>query len=190
MFGRSRWSSRLPAAALAASVAAIFAAPASALSPVETTGFGCFLPAPGLARTAETCGASILDGRAVPPAGAPTAVRRAIAAANRIDDTPYVWGGGHRGWSASGYDCSGAVGYALHAGDLLDRTMVSGELAGWGEEGPGRWITVYANYRHVYMVIAGLRFDTRDPPPGTSGPRWHLDMVDSRTFVARHPAGF
>jgi len=68
--------------------------------------------------------------------------------------------------------------------------MVSGQLAGWGEAGPGRWITVYANTRHVFMVVAGLRFDTRGDPPGTSGPRWHRAWVDPREFVARHPIGF
>ncbi len=54
----------------------------------------------------------------------------------------------------------------------------------------GRWITVYANDEHVYMVVAGLRFDTRDAPTGT-GPRWHLDTPrhPTRHFTARHPAG-
>jgi hypothetical protein len=67
--------------------------------------------------------------------------------------------------------------------------MVSGQLESWGEAGPGRWITVYANAEHVYMFVAGLRFDTRADPPGISGPRWHRAWVDPRRFVARHPAG-
>jgi hypothetical protein len=67
--------------------------------------------------------------------------------------------------------------------------MVSGQLAFWGEPGVGRWITIYANAEHVYMVVAGLRFDTRDDLPGVSGPRWHRAQVDPRHFVARHPAG-
>lgn len=67
--------------------------------------------------------------------------------------------------------------------------MVSGQLAGWGEPGVGRWITVYANASHVYMTIAGLRFDTRDDLPGVRGPRWHQEMAEPRGFVARHPAG-
>jgi cell wall-associated NlpC family hydrolase len=112
-----------------------------------------------------------------------------IAAANRIADRPYVWGGGHSSWLARGYDCSGAVGYALHGADLLDTTMVSGQLAAWGEAGAGRWISVYANPQHVFMVVAGLRFDTRDDPLGTSGPRWHRASVDPRRFAARHPTG-
>lgn len=144
---------------------------------------------PGAARTSANCGAELVDGRAIAPAGAPLAVKSAIAAANRIDDRPYVWGGGHLGWNARGYDCSGAVGYALHGAGLLEATMVSGQLAAWGEPGGGRWITVYANADHVYMEIAGLRFDTRDDPLGVSGPRWHRASVDPRRFLARHPAG-
>jgi hypothetical protein len=113
-----------------------------------------------------------------------------IAAANRIRGQPYVWGGGHLAWRSRGYDCSGAVGYVLHAADLLDAPMVSGQLAGWGLNGSGRWVTVYANAEHVYMVIAGLRFDTRDDPLGVSGPRWHMARaIDPRGFAARHPAG-
>jgi hypothetical protein len=67
--------------------------------------------------------------------------------------------------------------------------MVSGQMQFWGAGGLGHWITVYANQKHVYMVIAGLRFDTRGDPPGVTGPRWHTDRVDPRNFVARHPLG-
>ena len=112
-----------------------------------------------------------------------------IAAANEIDGRPYVWGGGHRSFWTHGYDCSGAVGYALHGGALLGTTMVSGQLAYWGAPGAGRWITIYANAEHVYMVVAGLRYDTRDDPPGVSGPRWHTTQADPRKFAARHPSG-
>jgi hypothetical protein len=110
-----------------------------------------------------------------------------IRAANEILQRPYVWGGGHRSWFSRGYDCSGAVGYALHGARLLGVTMVSGQLESWGESGTGRWITVYANSEHVYMVVAGLRFDTRDDPAGVSGPRWHRGWPDPRKFKARHP---
>lgn len=151
-------------------------------------GAGCTSLAPGEARTSGNCGASLVDGRAVAPPGAPAAVKRVIAAANQINGRPYVWGGGHSGWHTRGYDCSGAVGYALHGADLLGVTMVSGQLAYWGEAGLGRWITVYANSHHVYMVVAGLRFDTRGDLPGVDGPRWHQASVDPRGFVARHPA--
>lgn len=152
-------------------------------------GGGCVPAEPGATRSSANCGAELIDGRALAPASAPAAVRAAIAAANRIRNRPYVWGGGHLSWSSRGYDCSGAVGYVLHAIGLLDQTMVSGQLAGWGEGGTGRWITVYANAEHVYMVIAGLRFDTRDNLPGISGPRWHMAKAEPRNFVARHPSG-
>jgi hypothetical protein len=146
----------------------------------------------GSERTSSTCGATILaDGRAVPPPGSPPEVREAIEAANRIAHKPYVWGGGHRSWDSRGYDCSGAVGYALHGAGMLNSTVVSGQLEYWGEGGAGRWITVYANPLHVYMVVAGLRFDTRDGLTARTGPRWHTDMPrePNRHFTARHPAG-
>jgi hypothetical protein len=152
-------------------------------------GYSCIPATTEAPRRSETCGATLLDGRAIPPPGAPAQVKATIAAANRIDREPYVWGGGHLSWLARGYDCSGAVGFALHGGGMLETTMVSGQLASWGEGGPGRWITVYANAEHVYMVVAGLRFDTRDDLPGVSGPRWHAERVSPRDFVARHPPG-
>lgn len=152
-------------------------------------GAGCTSVSPSGQRTSSTCGASLVEGRAIPPPGAPAAVKRAIAAANHIDGRPYLWGGGHASWLARGYDCSGAVGYALHGAGLLDVTMVSGQLARWGAAGTGRWISVYANDEHAYMVVAGLRFDTRGDLPGVSGPRWHMGSVDPGDFAARHPTG-
>jgi hypothetical protein len=152
-------------------------------------GGGC-VPAPaGAVRSSGNCGAELVEGRALAPPGAPASVKAVIEAANRLVNRPYVWGGGHRAWASRGYDCSGAVGYALHGGDMLDQTVVSGQLESWGVGGAGRWITVYANAEHVYMVVAGLRFDTRDDPPGVSGPRWHMARVEPPGFVARHPAG-
>jgi hypothetical protein len=165
---------------------AVTAASASAAIP---WGAGCTSLPPSGERSSATCGASLIDGRAIAPPGAPAVVKRVIAAANHINGRPYVWGGGHASWSTRGYDCSGAVGYALHGGDLLGITMVSGQLAYWGDAGLGRWITVYANSDHVFMVVAGLRFDTRDAPLGVTGPRWHRASVDARNFTARHPAG-
>ncbi|MBS1890380.1 MAG: C40 family peptidase [Actinobacteria bacterium] len=104
--------------------------------------------------------ARLVGTRAIAPASAPLAVKRVIAAANRIRTLPYVWGGGHGRWQDSGYDCSGSVSYALHGARMLNTPLVSGSFETWGEAGPGRWITIYANASHVYMVVAGLRFDT------------------------------
>jgi hypothetical protein len=166
------------------------AAPAAALPTAPWQPHECLPTAPGEARTSASCGATLVNGRAIPPPSAPPVVQAVIKAANHIDGRPYVWGGGHAGFSARGYDCSGAVSYVLHAGGLLETTMVSGQLAYWGDPGSGRWITVYANSNHVYMVIAGLRFDTRDDLPGVSGPRWHREMANPKRFAVRHPAGF
>lgn len=152
-------------------------------------GAGCTPVAEGHTRTASNCGATLVGGEAIPPSGAPPMVKQVIRAANEIRHHPYVWGGGHRSWLSRGYDCSGAVSYALHGAGLLGITLVSGQLANWGESGTGHWITVYANKEHVYMVVAGLRFDTRGDPAGVSGPRWHRGWADPRKFEARHPAG-
>lgn len=131
----------------------------------------------------------INESQASAPASAPDAVQAAISAANAIADTPYIWGGGHGSFESSGYDCSGAVSYALHGGGFLDSPLDSTGLSTWGEPGPGKWITVYANAGHAYAVIAGLRWDTSGNTRGT-GPRWHADMRDGRGFVARHPTGY
>ncbi|MEZ5122314.1 MAG: peptidoglycan-binding domain-containing protein [Solirubrobacterales bacterium] len=128
------------------------------------------------------------DGRtAIAPAGAPPVVAGVIAAANRIAGKPYVYGGGHGGWESRGYDCSGAVSYALHGGGLLGTPLVSGALARWGQPGRGEWITVYGHGGHAYLVVAGLRFDTSGR--GGSGPRWRTEPRSSRGFAARHPLG-
>ena len=71
---------------------------------------------------------------ATAPADAPQEVKDAVAAANKITDTPYKYGGGHGSFNDDGYDCSGAVSYALHGADLidaaggLDRTGVLGRV--------------------------------------------------------------
>ena len=133
--------------------------------------------------------ARLVGGKAVAPQGSLEAVTQAIAAANRIRTTPYIWGGGHGRWWDRGYDCSGSVSYALHGGGLLEAPLTSGEMTRWGSAGKGRWITIYANAQHVFAVIAGLRWDTVGDTTGT-GPRWHEDMVSTAGFVARHPLGY
>lgn len=127
------------------------------------------------------------DGLAAAPAGAPDAVKRVIAAGNAISNLPYVWGGGHGSFESSGYDCSGAVSYALHGGGLLSSPLDSTGLTTWGEPGAGNWITVYGNSGHVFMVVAGIRWDTSDT--GGTGPSWHSSMRSSAGFIPRHPSG-
>jgi cell wall-associated NlpC family hydrolase len=126
-------------------------------------------------------------GMAQAPAGAPSAVRQVIAAGNAIAGLPYVWGGGHGAFRAAGYDCSGSVSYALAAAGLLSSPLDSTGFMSWGESGPGKWITVYANAGHAFMVVAGWRFDTSALSGG--GTRWTRSMRDTSGFVARHPAG-
>jgi peptidoglycan hydrolase-like protein with peptidoglycan-binding domain len=146
---------------------------------------------PTSARTTTTPGskARLVNGQAVAPADAPTAVKNAIAAANRIATKPYVYGGGHGSWNSSGYDCSGSVSYALHGGGLLRNTEDSSELESYGGSGPGQWITIYANAGHAWMVIAGLRFDT-GAQSSTGGNRWTTAGRSSAGYVVRHPTGY
>jgi hypothetical protein len=135
--------------------------------------------------------ATLVNGRAIPPANAPAAVRQVIAAANKIRTKPYIYGGGHARFWDSGYDCSGSVSFALHGGGFLSSPLPSGPMESWGSAGKGRWITVYANSGHAYAVIAGLRWDTAGNTSGT-GPRWHKSTraAASGPFIARHPAGY
>lgn len=126
-------------------------------------------------------------GMVQPPPGAPAAVAQVIAAGNAIATLPYVYGGGHGSFHANGYDCSGSVSYALAAAGLVSAPMTSGEYETWGDAGPGRWITVYANAGHVWMQVAGWRFDTVALSGG--GTRWSQGGGEYAGFVVRHPPG-
>jgi hypothetical protein len=149
----------------------------------------CTTSPEGLRSCLEVPKASLVEGAGVFPTTAPGPVKAAIYSANRIRTKPYIWGGGHARWWMPGYDCSGAVSYALHGAGFLEVPMDSGEMMKWGVPGKGRWITVYANAGHAFAVIDGLRWDTAGDSSGT-GPRWHEDMTSTAGFVARHPAGF
>ena len=136
--------------------------------------------------TAATLGP---DGLAVVPALAPPEIQAVIIAGNKIAKMPYIYGGGHGKWEDAGYDCSGSVSYALHGGGLLDTSMPSGGFMKWGEPGPGQWITIYAHASHMYMTVAGLRFDTSGAK--TSGSRWQLASErDGKGYAVVHPVGF
>lgn len=132
--------------------------------------------------------ADVTQGFALPPITAPEAVTQIIQAGNQIARTPYLWGGGHGRWLDHGYDCSGSVSYALAAAGLLNAPLASGPLMSWGKAGRGRWVTIFANTGHVFLVVAGVRFDTsgRD---SRSGSRWQTDSRSYAGFVARHPPG-
>jgi peptidoglycan hydrolase-like protein with peptidoglycan-binding domain len=129
------------------------------------------------------------DGLAVAPAAAPPQVQAVIAAGNKIAKMPYIYGGGHGKWEDAGYDCSGSVSYALHGGGLLETSMASGGFMNWGDPGPGTWITIYANGGHVYMTVAGLRFDTSGR--SGAGSRWQpASERDGKGYSVVHPPGF
>ncbi len=132
--------------------------------------------------------AKLRKGKAIAPAEAPRVVQRVIAAANKIRNKPYKYGGGHGRWKDRGYDCSGAVSYALHGGKLLSSPLDSRGLAGFGKKRKGKWITVYGASSHAYMVVAGLRFDTS--MVSGNGPGWSKSMRSTtERYTARHPRG-
>jgi septal ring factor EnvC (AmiA/AmiB activator) len=126
-------------------------------------------------------------GFAQAPAGAPEAVRLVIAAGNAISGLPYSYGGGHASFQAAAYDCSGSVSYALAAAGLVSSPLDSTSFESWGEPGPGKYITVYANAGHAYMYVGGWRFDTSALSSG--GTRWTQSTRSNAGFIARHPPG-
>jgi cell wall-associated NlpC family hydrolase len=127
------------------------------------------------------------NGIALPPLEAPEAVRQMIEAGNVIARSPYLWGGGHGKWVDKGYDCSGSVSFVLAAAGYLEAPLASGPLMSWGAPGPGKWVTVYSHEGHVWMVVAGIRFDTSGARE--TGSRWQNGMRSTAGFVARHPPG-
>jgi cell wall-associated NlpC family hydrolase len=134
----------------------------------------------------------VLDaGQAFAPPDAPVAVQRIVAAANQVARLPYVYGGGHGRAEGlfvdSAYDCSGSVSFALANAGLLDSPMTSGQMATWGDPGPGRWVTIYANEGHAFMVVGGARFDTVGLRQ--TGSRWQRPYRTIAGFTARHPPG-
>ena len=156
----------------------------------------CALPSSAGAATVVSAGShpvvrgshAVLRGdKAYAPSRAPYQVKQVIWSANRIRHKPYKWGGGHGTWDYSGYDCSGAVSYALHGAALLSWPLDSRGFMHWGDPGHGRWIDVWATNGHAYMVVAGLRFDTSGA--GESGPRWRTERPWEHRFWVRHPPG-
>jgi cell wall-associated NlpC family hydrolase len=139
------------------------------------------------ARTDITKAYALANGVALPPLEAPEEVKQIIEAGNVIARKPYVWGGGHGRWLDTGYDCSGSVSFALAAAGLLNGPLASGPLMSWGKPGPGKWVTIYSSPGHVFMYVAGVRFDTSNSR--VTGSRWSNTTRSTAGFVARHPAG-
>ncbi|HEX8105322.1 MAG TPA: hypothetical protein VF533_22090 [Solirubrobacteraceae bacterium] len=169
-------------------------------------------PAPGApGPTVPGVKAKLLpDGTAAAPELAPPQIQQMIWAVNAsLLDKPYRYGGGHRSFTDSGYDCSGTVSFALNSGGLLKSPLDSSSFMSWGEKGKGQWITVRTNPGHAFVVIAGLRLDTSSAYVSRAraarkkgkrariaakalerGPRWRPNLRPASGFTARHPAGF
>ena len=187
--------------ALAACFVLAIGLPDAASAQTSSTGGSVYVPPPPPAKRAK-----IVNGVAIPPVGAPIRVKNAIQAANLIIRKPYVYGGGHRPYNARqaqsasldrGYDCSGTISFALFGGRFLRSPLDSGSFMSWAAPGKGRWITVYTNPGHAYVVIAGLRLDTSGgdrlaPEERRSGrgPRWRKYNRSPNGFTARHPQGY
>jgi hypothetical protein len=166
--------------------------------PIVTLGFLGFALQSSIAASFPSSGPTTpgnearLQGKlALAPANAPISVKRAIWAANQLCTKPYRYGGGHRSFHESGYDCSGTVSYALAGAGLLNAPLSSSDLRAYGNRGPGKWITVYARRGHTFAVIAGLRLDTTSPhnPSRQWAPRWQPTPRAPTGFELRHPVG-
>jgi hypothetical protein len=128
----------------------------------------------------------VRQGYAFPPVEAPPAVQAAIAAGNRISGLPYRRGGGHARQIDTGYDCSGSVSYVLREAGLMEDSMPSKGFRRYGRPGEGEWISLYAKNGHVFLVVAGLRFDT-GWNDASEGPRWSTRSRPASGCVIRHP---
>jgi hypothetical protein len=149
---------------------------------------GCAGPEPYVYRHVPGKTAILNGTYAIAPPDAPDAVHAAIAAGNRIAGLPYAWGGGHRHSIDAGYDCSGSASYLLQAAGRLNGAIPSKSFRHYGESGPGKWISIYARRDHVFLVVAGLRFDT-GWGHGPRGPQWTTKSRPTNGAVVRHPAG-
>jgi hypothetical protein len=133
---------------------------------------------------------------------APQAVKNMVAAGNHLFSASYLYGGAH-GTSLNtlqpAYDCSSAVSYVLHGGGVLGTSSLdSTELESYGQPGPGRYVSIYANAGHTFMYVAGLRMDTvfdaaydSGPNSGKPGPRWRVSptVPGWASWTVRHPSG-
>ncbi len=158
-----------------------------------TASASCANTSGGIATQSNECKpfkkARLVNGKAIAPASAPARVKRVIKYANRIRNKPYVYGGGHGSFRSRGYDCSGAVSYALRGGKFVSIPLASSGYMNWKKRGKGKWISVYSNPGHMYMVVAGLRFDTANT--GSDGPRWSKSLTSTAgRFKVRHPGKY
>ncbi len=140
------------------------------------------------------------------PAGVPAAVQAMVVAGNELQELPYGPGGHPDPRGASEEDCSSTVNYVLYRSgvrpisEILADNPLAQDYVGWGDPGPGRWVTIYATDEptpHVFIVIAGLRLDTSHngtdvgPNRDEDGPRWRiLSYIPTWAhWSVRHPPG-
>jgi cell wall-associated NlpC family hydrolase len=178
---------------LSALLLVLCAAPAQSLA--DATG-GTAPPAAGKRGDSSAAGVGTVagerarllsDGTAQAPRSAPDVVARVVAAGNRIARLPYRYGGGHALLEDTAYDCSGSVSYALRGAGLFRGSADATGFFRYGEPGPGRWITIYSNNSHMFMVVAGLRFDTSGR--AQTGSRWQTRQRSPAGYIVRHPPG-
>jgi peptidoglycan hydrolase-like protein with peptidoglycan-binding domain len=111
---------------------------------------------------------------------------------------PYVYGGGH-GQSldsityTQGLDCSSSTSKALYDVDLFPSSyaIVSSSFESYGSPGHGRYVTIQANWEHVWVQFTlpngWYRFDTSPHGCGPRGPRVRTCRRFDSTFRHRHP---
>ena len=191
---------RLKRTTLTSAICAIcLVAPAAALAEGGATPGDTPPPVVSLPGKPQVAGTKVVvkNGLAYAPAAAPEVVKQIVWAGNIIRNKPYIYGGGHSGYAFDriakatkldrGYDCSGSVSFALHGAGLLSSPIVSGDFPSWSKSvnGKGAWVTIYANGGHVFMTVAGARFDTSGAHPS----RWQSDMRSGSGYAVVHPRG-
>jgi hypothetical protein len=101
------------------------------------------------------------------------------AIAEILNGDPYVWGGGHSGWTPNaGYDCSGFVSAVLHAGGYLSTPATTQALVSSPgiSSGPGKYVTIFdrtdggsASQDHVIIDLDGQWWESGGSDPGNPG---------------------
>jgi hypothetical protein len=145
-------------------------------------------------------GSFAFDGTGTGPAAVEQAYTEGVSITNQ--KIPYVWAGGHSKCgspSGGGYDCSGSVAAVLCAGGMGFRkgqgVPGSYDMAkSWGKPGKGRYLTMYANSGHVFLVFnlpghSGHHFGTGDWGKGFNGAGFNPTDHPTAGFTARHWPG-
>ena len=128
------------------------------------------------------------DGLAIAPEDAPDAVKQIIAAGNGIANKPYKYGGGHGELGGLRLRLLGlgllraARRRPARAPARLRRLLRLGRRRA---RASGSRSTRTSG--HIYMVVAGLRFDTSGR--SASGSRWQADMRSSGGYAGPPPGG-